>query len=201
MATWMSERMITYLKGLQQPVRTGVHPNTAMAMDNALGYARMFDPALDSAIRQSADRLFKRDIRCNTAVEPGPSDFASPCLMEAAIMGQLLPTAEFLPWLEAFLPPLYSDEFRPLTKGLGPEFVKNPASVAARSHIVGLAFVRATSMGELANVLPPNDARVPVLRRLAAIQAANSFPLMGAVGYDGSHYYASWATTYLITNP
>jgi hypothetical protein len=22
---------------------------------------------------------------------------------------------------------------------------------------------------------------------------------MGAVGYDGSHYYASWATTYLIT--
>jgi hypothetical protein len=201
MATWMSERMVTYLKGLQQPVRTGVHPNTAMAMDNALGYARYFDPALDSAIRQSADRLFKRDIRCNTAVEPGPSDFASPCLMEAAIMGQLLPTSEFLPWLDAFLPPLYSEEFRPLTKGLGPEFVKNPASVAARSHIVGLAFVRATSMGELANTLPPNDPRVPVLRRLAAIQAANSFPLMGAVGYDGSHYYASWATTYLITNP
>ena len=201
MATWMSERMITYLNGLQQPVRTGVHPNTAMAMDNALGYARNFDPALDSAIRQSADRLFKRDIRCNTAVEPGPSDFASPCLMEAAIMGQLLPTAEFLPWLEAFLPALYSEEFRPLTKGLGPEFVKNPASVAARSHIVGLAFVRATSMGELANALPQNDPRVPVLRRLAAIQAANSFPLMGAVGYDGSHYYASWATTYLITNP
>jgi hypothetical protein len=24
---------------------------------------------------------------------------------------------------------------------------------------------------------------------------------MGAVGYDGSHYYASWATTYLITTP
>ena len=37
---YMSERMIAYLKALQQPVRTGVHPNTAMAMDNALGYAR-----------------------------------------------------------------------------------------------------------------------------------------------------------------
>jgi len=73
--------------------------------------------------------------------------------------------------------------------------------VASKSHIVGLAFVRATSMGELANALPPDDARVPVLRRLAAIQAATGFPLMGAVGYDGSHYYASWATTYLITNP
>jgi hypothetical protein len=200
MATYMSERMITYLKALQQPVRTGVHPNTAMAMDNALGYARAFDPALEAEIRSSAERLFKRDIRCNTAVEPGPSDFASPCLMEASIMGQLMDRDAFLPWLDAFLPALYSSEFHPLTKGLGPEFVKNPTAIASKSHIVGLAFVRATSMGELANALPPTDARVPVLRRLAAIQAATGFPLMGAVGYDGSHYYASWATTYLITN-
>jgi hypothetical protein len=201
MATYMSERMITYLKALQQPVRTGVHPNTAMAMDNALGYARAFDPALEAEIRSSAERLFKRDIRCNTAAEPGPSDFASPCLMEASIMGQLMDRDAFLPWLDAFLPPLYSPEFHPLTKGLGPEFVKNPAAIASKSHIVGLAFVRATSMGELADALPSTDARVPVLRRLAAIQAATGFPLMGAVGYDGSHYYASWATTYLITNP
>jgi hypothetical protein len=200
MATWMSERMIAYLKALQQPVRTGVHPNTAMAMDNALGYARSFDPALEAAIREAADRLFRNDIRCNTAVEPGPSDFASPCLMEASIMGQLMDRDAFVPWLDAFLPPLYAEAFRPLTKGLGPEFVKNPAAIASKSHIVGLAFVRATSMGELANALPPSDARVPVLRRLAAIQAATGFPLMGAVGYDGSHYYASWATTYLMTN-
>ena len=200
MATFMSERMAAYLKALQQPVRTGVHPNTAMAMDNALGYARAFDPALEAAIREAAERLFTRDIHCNTAAEPGPSDFASPCLMEASIMGQLMPRDAFEPWLDTFLPPLYSAEFRPLTQGLGPEFVKNPAAIASKSHIVGLAFVRATSMGELANALPPGDARVPVLRRLAAMQAATGFPLMGAVGYDGSHYYASWATTYLITN-
>ena len=201
MATYMAERMVTYLKELQQPVRTGVHPNTAMAMDNALGYAREFDPALAAAIREAADRFFKRDVRCNTAAEPGPSDFASPCLMEASIMGQLMDREAFLPWLEAFLPPLHSPEFRPLTKGLGPEFVKNPTAVAARSHIVGLSFVRAKSMGELANLLPPSDPRVAVFRRLAAMQAATGFPLLGAVGYDGSHYYASWATTYLITNP
>ena len=201
MATYMADRMTKYLKELQQPVRTGVHPNTAMAMDNALGYARAFDPALEAQIRASAERLFKRDVHCNTAVEPGPSDFASPCLMEAAIMGQLMDRESFLPWLDEFLPPLYSAEFRPLTRGLGPEFVKNPAAIASKSHIVGLAFVRATSMGELANALPTTDPRVPVLRRLAALQAATGFPLMGAVGYDGSHYYASWATTYLITYP
>ncbi|HEY9228377.1 MAG TPA: DUF2891 family protein [Gemmatimonadaceae bacterium] len=201
MATYMADRLVTYLNGLQQPVRTGVHPNTAMAMDNALGYARAFDPALQAAIRQAAERLFRRDIRCNTAAEPGPSDFASPCLMEASIMGQLMDREAFVPWLDAFLPPLYAPEFRPLTQGLGPEFVKNPAAVASKSHIVGLSFVRAKSMGELANLLPPEDPRVPVFRRLAAMQAATGFPLMGAVGYDGSHYYASWATTYLITNP
>jgi DUF2891 family protein len=201
MATYMADRMTTYLKTLPTAVRTGVHPNTAMAMDNALGYARAFDPALEAAIREAADRLFTHDIRCNTAAEPGPSDFASPCLMEASIMAQLMPTESFVPWLDAFLPPLYSDEFHPLTVGLGPEFVKNPAAIASKSHIVGLAFVRATSMGELANALPANDQRVPVLRRLAAMQAATGFPLMGAVGYDGSHYYASWATTYLITEP
>jgi hypothetical protein len=199
MATYMSERLITYFKGLPQPVRTGVHPNTAMAMDNALGYARAFDPALEKEIRESADRLFRRDIRCNTAAEPGPSDFASPCMMEASIMGQLMDPEAFVPWLDVFLPPLYSDEFHPLTQGLGPEFVKNPASIAAKSHITGLALVRAKSMGEVANLLPPSDARVPVLRRLAAMQAATGFPLLGAVGYDGSHYYATWATTYLIT--
>ena len=62
---------------------------------------------------------------------------------------------------------------------------------------LGVALV----LGELANALPQTDPRVPVLKRLAAIQAATGFPLMGAVGYDGSHYYASWATTYLITEP
>lgn len=199
MATYMAQRLTAYFKSLREPVRTGVHPNTAMAMDNALAYARAFDPALETAIRESAKRLFSRDVRCNTAAEPGPSDFASPCLMEAAVVGQLMPREEFLRWLGAFLPPLYSTEFHPLTVGLGPEFVKNPTAIASKSHIVGLAFVRATSMGELANALPADDPRVPVLRRLAAMQAATGFPLMGAVGYDGSHYYASWATTYLIT--
>lgn len=200
LATYMSQRMIAYLKELPQPVRTGVHPNTAMAMDNMLDYAMAYDSALERSIRENATRLFGADKNCNTAAEPGGSDFASPCLMEASIMSRLLERTAFLPWLDAFLPPIHSKEFRPLTQPLGPEFVENPTAIAARSHIIALAFVRAKSMGELANVLPPDDPRVPVLRRLAAIQAAKGFQVIGAVGYDGSHYYASWATTYLITN-
>jgi hypothetical protein len=70
--------------------------------------------------------------------------------------------------------------------------------MAARSHIIGLAFLRAKSMSELAAVLPPDDPRVPVLQRLAAIQAAKGFQVIGAVGYIGSHYYATFALLYLL---
>ena len=86
-----------------------------------------------------------------------------------------------------------------MAEPLGPEFVENPQAIAARSHIIALAFVRAKSMGELANALPDGDPRIPVLRRLAALQAEKGYQVMGAVGYAGSHYYASWAVTYLIT--
>jgi hypothetical protein len=200
LATFMAERLVAYLKGLEQPVRTGVHANTAMAVDNALDYALAYDSTLERTIRESAARLFGNDENCNTAAEPGSSDFLSPCLMEATIMSRLLERGAFYAWLNNFLPPIHSVAFRPLTEPLGPEFVANPAAIAARSHIIALAFVRAKSMGELANVLPHDDPRVPVLRRLAAIQAAKGFQVIGAVGYAGSHYYATFATTYLITS-
>jgi hypothetical protein len=202
LATLIAGRLTSYLNGLDEPVRTGVHPNTAMAMDNALFYASHFDPRLNAAIHRNAMRLFGRDIRCNTAAEPGPSDFASPCLYEAVIMGELMPRTEYLAWLDRFLPPIQSVAFRSETKTFGLEFAQREhASVASTSHLVGLSLVRAMLLGKLANQLPSTDPRVPVLRRLAVIQAAAGLPQLGAVGYDGSHYYATWVVTYLIEMP
>jgi hypothetical protein len=51
----------------------------------------------------------------------------------------------------------------------------------------------------LASALPSEDPRVPVLQRLAAIQAAKGFQVIGAVGYIGSHYFATFALMYLLT--
>ena len=202
LATLMSNRLATYLDTLERPVRVGVHPNTAMAMDNALEYAAGSDPKLDSTIRRNAARLFARDINCNTGSEPGPSDFASPCLYEAVIMGQLMERSAYLKWLDRFLPPIQSVEFRPLTKTMGLEYARNEnASVSATSHLVGLSLVRAMLMAKLANLLPEKDPRVPVLRRLAVVQAAFGLPQIGAVGYDGTHYYATWVTFYLVEMP
>ena len=202
LASLMSERMVAYLDTLDRPVRVGVHSNTAMAMDNSLDYAVNFDAKLDTAIRKNATRLFGRDINCNTASEPGPSDFASPCLYEAVIMGRLMERSAYLAWLDRFLPPIQSVDFRPLTKTMGLEYAKSEnASVAATSHLVGLSLVRAMLMAKLANLLPEKDPRVPVLRRLAVVQAAFGLPQIGAVGYDGTHYYATWVTFYLVEMP
>lgn len=202
LASLMSERMVAYLDTLERPVRVGVHPNTAMAMDNSLDYAVGSDAKLDSAIRRNAVRLFGRDINCNTAAEPGPSDFASPCLYEAVIMGRLMERSAYLAWLDRFLPPIQSVDFRPLTKTMGLEYARSEnASVAATSHLVGLSLVRAMLMAKLANLLPEKDPRVPVLRRLAVVQAAFGLPQIGAVGYDGTHYYATWVTFYLVEMP
>lgn len=202
LAKLFTDRMVTYLDGLRQPVRTGVHPNTAMAMDNSLFYASHFAPKLDSAIRRNAARLFAKDIRCNTGAEPGASDFQSPCLYEAVIMGELMPRAEYLKWLDRFLPPVQSVEFRSETKTLGLEFAESAhASVASTSHLVGLSLVRAMLLGRLASLLPSDDPRVPVLRQVAVIQAEMGLPQIGAVGYDGSHYYATWVTTYFLAMP
>ena len=200
LADFMAQRMVVYLRSLTQPVRTGVHPNTAMAIDNMLDYAVAYDSVLLRTIRESAQRFYAQDKNCRTAAEPGPSDFLSPCLMEATVMSRLMERTAFLAWLAAFLPAIHALEFRPLTEPLGPEFVENPTALAARSHIIGLAFLRARSMGELANVLPAGDPRAAVLRRIAAIQAAKGFQVIGAVGYMGSHYYATFATLYMLTN-
>ena len=110
-------------------------------------------------------------------------------------MGELMERTAYLKWLDRFLPPLYASAFQSETKTLGLEFARNEhASVASTSHLVGLSLVRAMLMAKLANQLPGDDARVPVLRRLAIIQAAYGLPQIGAVGYDGSHYHATWVT-------
>jgi Protein of unknown function (DUF2891) len=199
LASYMAERMTTYLRDLRQPVRTGVHPNTAMAIDNLLDYALAYDSTLARTVREAALRFYGQDKNCNTANEPGSSDFLSPCLYEATVMSRLMERAEFQTWLTGFLPAIHSLDFRPLTEPLGPDFVQNPTAMAARSHIIGLAFLRAKSLSELASALPSDDPRVPVLQRLAAIQAAKGFQVIGAVGYIGSHYFATFALMYLLT--
>jgi hypothetical protein len=118
------------------------------------------------------------------------------------IMGQLMPRAEYLAWLDRFLPPVQTTTFRSETRTLGLEFAESAhASVSSTSHLVGLSLVRAMLLGKLAALLPSNDPRVPVLRQIAVIQAEMGLPQIASVGYDGSHYYATWVMTYFLAMP
>src|SRR5262249_5188497 len=92
LATWSAAEMATFLTELQTPNRTGVHPNTAFDMFMMLDYVdTMKDENLRKAIVDTSDRFYAKDKSCTTKNEPAGSDFLSPCLSEAALMGRLAP--------------------------------------------------------------------------------------------------------------
>lgn len=124
LARLFSERTIEYLEDLRIPSRSGAHANTAFALAMMLDAARATgDYPLEQALEAAAVRLFENDLACPTAYEPWGSDFLSPCLEEAALMAAVLDGAEYLRWLDAFLPPIDSRAFAPLTSPTNPEDV------------------------------------------------------------------------------
>ena len=82
-------------------------------MSFILDYAiQTHDTVIETAIHDTAMRLFGNDKHCATNSEPVFGDFASPCLMEAALMGRVMDPASYSKWLDTFLPPPYADEFQ-----------------------------------------------------------------------------------------
>ena len=211
-ASHLSDRLISYLEELERPVRTGVHPNTAFAIGTALQAEAMAErPELAEAMRASAVRFFGEDRDCPVAYEPGRSDFLSPCLEEAALMGMVLEPEAYATWLDGFLPPLDSDDFEPLREtnpaGAGeddpPEgdVVTNDSLRSAYgtySHLIGLAFTRADAMLRIAGALPGEDPRVAPLRALAGEHARTGYDTMFDADYAGSHWIGSFALKYLV---
>ncbi len=91
LAKWISAQYVLYLHSLNYPVRVGLHPNTALDMGFVLDYTNLVkDQALETAINETAMRLFGNDVHCATASEPVFGDFAAPCLTEAALMGRVM---------------------------------------------------------------------------------------------------------------
>lgn len=205
----LGNRLMDYVADLDQPIRTGVHPNTAFAIGLALEATEATgNLAWDRILRASARRLFQADTSCPTAYEPGASDFVSPCLEEAAVMARVMSEDEFPAWLDGFLPPLDGPEAAtirspaPTSEG-GPsgraviEDDSVRAELGARSHLIGLAFTRAEAMLEIAAALPSGDDRAVELRRLAGVHGEAGFEAMFDADYAGSHWIGSFATKYL----
>ena len=72
-------------------------------------------------------------------------------------------------------------------------------SLASTSHLIGLAFIRADAMNRIISALPPDDARILVLRRLAVLHGSMGFDAMFEADYAGSHWLGTFALKYLLT--
>jgi DUF2891 family protein len=133
----------------------------------------------DTARRASADTGFNDLTAPGAAAAPpsgfGGGDIVSPCLTEAALMAQVLSPTAYVKWLNAFLPPLESGRFSPLTEPAGGTL---RVAAADSARLSGLSFQRAQAMERIAHALPSTDPRVAVLHRLSAIHADRGFELM-----------------------
>ena len=94
---------------------------------------------------------------------------------------------------ERFLPPAYSEAFKPLTTPVDVSGVKKKDLEGGKSHLIGLGFSRGQALLDIAIALPREDARIPVLRRLAAINISGAYQALAEAGYAGSHWFATYA--------
>lgn len=184
LAAAFAGRFRDFLPRADYPVRAGVHSNTAFALALAADVA---DPALRALLRDKARAWYGADADCQ-AWEPSGDDFLSSALIEAECLRRLLPPAEFLPWLDRFLPRLARRE---------PATLFTPARVADRSdgkivHLDGVNLSRAWCWRALATALPEGDPRRSVARGAAAGHLAAGLPHL-AGDYMGEHWLASFA--------
>jgi hypothetical protein len=197
MAEQFSKKLVEYFTDLQFPSRPGMHPNTANVLGLLLDYTNVInDVALKEVLLKTGSRFFANDRNCPTAFEPAGTEFLSPCLAEARLMSLVLDHEHFAPWLDNFLPAAYSDAFKPLTTAVDVSSMKKKDLEGGKSHLIGLGFSRAQQMLDIASALPADDPRVPVLRRLAAINVTGAYQALAEAGYAGSHWFATYAVLF-----
>ncbi len=189
-------RLKEYLPKLTLPVRSGVHPNTAFALAQALDYARAAGRKdFEKILMSRASFYFGQDRACPLSYEPSGEDFLSPCLAEADLMRRVLAPKEFGKWLHRFLPQLSGRKAFPLS----PATVTDPTDPKL-VHLDGLNLSRAWMLRGIAQGLPPSDPRRATLLRVAAVHEVAGLTRVTSGDYAGEHWLASFAV-YLLTQP
>ena len=189
------EQLRAWLPKLAYAIRLGTHNQSMFAFGLMLDWARTAGDAELEKLLIERSLAFHRDDRdCPIRYEPSGEDFLSPCLMEADLMRRILPQAEFADWLDGFLPTIPRD-------GSGDWLavgIVNDPSDGKLVHLDGVNLSRAWNLENIANALPPSDARIGSLRAAAEIHSESGIASVSAEHYEGSHWLASFAT-YLVT--
>ena len=184
LADLIAERYISFLPRLLYPVRVGEHTNTAFGLSFAYDYAvNQQNIALQQLITQRAKDYFLQDKNCPINWEPSGYDFISPCLEEIGLMQRILPSEQFLPWLNQFMPQLANPAY---TLAVGKVSDRTDGKLV---HLDGLNFSRAWNLYALAQQYP----QYAHLRKVADQHMANSYPNLIGDGYEGGHWLGSFA--------
>jgi hypothetical protein len=175
-----------------EPVRHGVHSNSAFGLALILGAARTLGLAeAEQACTAAATRWFGADRDWPADWERSSNDFLSPGLAEADLMRLVLPAEKFAPWCVGLL------------GGVRPESpIFQPATVldendAQQVHRFGLDMYRAGAATRVAAALPADGAAGELAERLRACVPTllGGGGLAASVGdeFYSTHWIASFA--------
>ncbi len=181
---------LDYLPRLDWPVRTGVHPNTAFALGQALDYARAVGHGeLEQLLLDRSMAYYGQDKQYPVNYEPSGEDFFSAALAEADLMRRVLPAPEFSAWLDGFFPALREGQ---LGRLLEPATVSDVTD-AKIVHLAGLNLHRAWTMRSVAGALPAEDQRAKVLLESAQDHLRAGLDHVFSGHYEGEHWLATFA--------
>ncbi len=185
-----------YLPRLKQPIRTGVHPDTAFALGQILDYARTVgDKELEELVASRAREYYANDRKYNSDYEPSGEDFFSQSLNEADLMRRILGPDAFSKWLSEFLPDVGTVSDSKLMQPVAVSDVTDPKLV----HLAGLNLSRAWCMQGIVQGLPKGDNRTAPLLNSAKEHAKVGLSYVFSGQYEGEHWLGTFAV-YSLTN-
>ena len=181
---------LDYLPRLDWPIRTGVHPNTAFALGQALDYARAAGQGqLEQLLVERSLDYYATDRAYPVNYEPSGQDFFSAALAEADLMRRVLEPAEYSDWLDGFFPALREGDLGRLLEPATVSDVTDGKIV----HLAGLNLHRAWTMRSVARALPAGDPRAQVLVESAGGHLAAGLGYVFSGHYEGEHWLATFA--------
>lgn len=183
-------KYLEFLPKLNYPIRVGEHPNTAFGLSFAYDYAKTLQhEALQSLIEKRATDFYFNDQECPLSWEPSGFDFLSPCLEEAALMKRILPTQEYIEWLQRFLPSLFNTDF---SLPVGEVSDRTDGKLV---HLDGVNFSRAWCINTIAEDIP----QLQHLKQISYRHIHYSLPNLIGDSYEGGHWLGSFAIYALNT--
>jgi Protein of unknown function (DUF2891) len=183
LGAWIAEATIPWMSALPEPVRHGVHSNTAFAAGLMHDAARALDlDVLRQTIEERAKAWFANDRGWAERWERSGHDFVSPGLAEADLMRRVLPRETFAAWWRAFLPDLTAD-----ARILAPVDVPDVAD-GQIVHLHGLNVSRAGALARLGVALGDGEL-LAAAKRLYTTSADRA--IQG--DYLATHWLATFA--------